>query len=80
MVVHPNGPSMQSVGSCDGSGNISRENRGSQTILVKRRLENWSFKSRSTHNRVISDSNNLILVGELGHDNHGTKDFFLNNL
>ena len=80
VVVHPNSPSMQPVGSCDSSGNISREDRGSQTILVKRLLENQSFKSRSAHHRVISDSNNLILIGELGHDNYGTKDFFLNNL
>ena len=80
VVVHPNSPSMQTVGSCDSSGNISREDRGSQAILGEGLSKNWTFESRSAHHRVISDSNNLILIGELGHDNYGTKDFFLNNL
>ena len=39
VVVHPNSPSMQSVCRRDGSGNVSREDRGSQAILVKRLLE-----------------------------------------
>jgi hypothetical protein len=39
-----------------------------------------SFKTGSAHYRVISDSNNVILIGELGHDNDGTKDLFLNDL
>jgi hypothetical protein len=79
VVVHPNCPSMQPVCSRDGSRNISREDRGSQAILIKRLSENQSFGTRSTHHRVISYSNNLILIGEHGHDHDGTKYFFLND-
>jgi hypothetical protein len=79
VVVHPNGPSMQPMCSRDGSRNISREDRGSQAILIKRLLENQSFGTRKAHRRVISDSNDLTLISELGHDNDGTKDFFLND-
>jgi hypothetical protein len=35
MIVHPNSPSMQPMRSRDGTGNIFREDRGSQAILLK---------------------------------------------
>ena len=35
VIVHPNSSSMQSVCSGDGTGYISREDRGSQTVLIK---------------------------------------------
>jgi hypothetical protein len=43
-------------------------------------IRKQSFVTRTAHHRVISDSNNLVFVGELGHDNDGAKDFFLNDL
>lgn len=80
VVVHPNSPGVQPVCSHDGSRNVSREDRGSQAILNKRLLEIRHSGTRSAYYRVIGNSNNLILIGELGHNNDGTKDFFLNDL
>lgn len=80
VVVHPNSPSMQPVCSHDGSRDISREDRGSQAILSKQLLEISHSGTRSAYYRVVGNSNNLILIGELGHNDDGTKNFFLNDL
>jgi len=79
VVVHPNSSSMQPVCSGDRSRNISREDRRSQAILIKHLLENQLFGIKSAYYCAIGDSDDLILIGELGHDNDGTKDFLLNN-
>jgi len=80
VVVNPNSPSMQPVCRRDCTRNISREDRGSQAILIKYLSDSQSLWTRRAHHRVISDSNNLVLIGELGHDHNGAKDFFLNDL